>query len=180
MMAVFFGKFSKHFPDQINQGFYRTNRPEMFGELQPHDFVFAIGLGKIQLWKAIQYTDLEDGKHMDFEIIHSDLGINTSKFVLFRYFIINTDLTIFTIRQSQKAFFKIKLQSIEESDLVNKNLYHDDNNYQKIHVVENKEDIPEDLKEHDIFIYHENGLKFFNSSFVDPQIKTVLLIIHNK
>ncbi|MCT4648464.1 MAG: hypothetical protein N4A74_25985 [Carboxylicivirga sp.] len=51
-MAVFFGKFSDSFPDQINNGFYQTNRPAMFGTLSEKDLVFAIGMGKIQLWRA--------------------------------------------------------------------------------------------------------------------------------
>jgi hypothetical protein len=42
-MAVFFGKFSSDFPDQINDGFYKTSRHHMFGDLQPQDLVYAIG-----------------------------------------------------------------------------------------------------------------------------------------
>lgn len=128
-----FGKFSDKFPDQINDGFYRTNRPEMFGDLQPMDIVFAIGNHKVQLWRALGYENIGDEKQMNFEIISNDLKIDIPQLPIFKFFKINSDLVVHTIRQSAKAFFQIGLIGIAQEDLLNLELYHNENNYRSIH-----------------------------------------------
>ena len=108
-MAIHFGKFSDKFPAQIENGFYETDRHEMFGSLQVGDLVYAIGGGKIQLWKAKNWLVNGNFKKMEFEIIFNNLGINTNQFIAFNRFILSKTLIIYTMRQGQKAFYKIKI-----------------------------------------------------------------------
>lgn len=169
-MAVFFGKFSDKFPDQINDGFYRTNRPEMFGDLQPMDIVFAIGNHKVQLWRALGYENIGDEKQMNFEIISNDLKIDIPQLPIFKFFKINSDLVVHTIRQSAKAFFQIGLIGIAQEDLLNLELYHNENNYRSIHFLESKELIDFNLIEKDIFFYRGSEWHLFSNDFIERSL----------
>lgn len=171
-MAVFFGKFSDQFPDQIQNGYYKTNRPEMFGGLQSQDLVFAIGAGKIQLWQALEYQDIGDVKQMDFKIIHDNLNMSLPEFIQFRFFKINIDLIIHSFRQSQKAFFRIDLlDNFNENLLLDKIIYKDVNNYRNIQFVNGVNDIDKKLINRDIFIYKDKEWKIFESDFIDKSLR---------
>lgn len=170
-MNLFFGKFSRKFPDQINLGFYRTSRPEMFGDLEPQDIVYAIGGGKIQLWRAVAYEEVEGDRQMNFEILIDNLNINTSKLVLFKFFKINLDLVIYPIRQAQKAFFQIQhFDNIGDVDILSLETYHNEENYRNITFLDNIEEIPDDLIDKDIFLYKVDTWKLLNVDFIEDSI----------
>ena len=171
-MAVFFGKFADKFPDQIKNGFYRTNRPEMFGDLQPQDIVYAIGNHKIQLWRALEFENVGEEKQMNFEIISNDLKISIPQLPILKFFRINSDLVVHTIRQSAKAFFQIDIIGINQEDLLNLDLYRDKNNYRSCHFVESKEQIDHTLIEKDIFFYKESEWHLFSADFIETSIIT--------
>jgi len=173
-MAILFGKFSDKFPAQIENGFYETDRHEMFGSLEVGDLVYAIGGGRIQLWKAKKWTSNGDFKKMEFEIISNNLEINTNEFIAFDRFVLSKTLIIYTMRQGKKAFFEIKTnQGFQESDLLDLESYKKRQNYRSIRCFESYEQL-EDSRDHkhiDITLYKkENIWKILYPDFAENDV----------
>lgn len=171
-MAVLFGKFSDTIPEQIEKGFYKTLKHELFGSLAPNDLVFAIGNNKVQLWRAIEYKTFGDDKQMDFKIISSDLDISIAELVMFKFFELNTDLVIFTYRQSNRAFFPINLISgFNEGDLLNLSNYKKKENFREIVFVESGNGDVNKLSQENVTFQKNGKWSLINSSFIDLDLQ---------
>lgn len=141
-MAVFFGKFSGHFPEQIEHGYYETDRTEMFDTLEVGDHVFAIGNGIIQLWKAKEWSFNGTFKRMTFDKINTNLGIGTNQLISIKAFQLTKTLIIYTVRQGQKAFYSIQLVNPEQlNELLNLEFYSNHSNYRTISIVVSEAEI---------------------------------------
>ena len=62
-MILFFGKISTKFDKaQIEKGYYQAPKDSSwFNGIQPGDYSYTIGGGKIQLWQAKEW-DKQDGR----------------------------------------------------------------------------------------------------------------------
>jgi hypothetical protein len=140
-MKLFFGKISsKKEKDQITQGYYRaTKDSSCFNGIQPGDYCFTIGGGKIQLWKAKSWGKKTGDDVLEFDIIHNDLGINTKQLTAIKYFNLNMELVVLTVRstaKSRKAFFSIEYGSgFTEAILKDINTYNKNETFRKIHIL---------------------------------------------
>lgn len=173
-MAIYFGKFSDKFPTQIENGFYETDRHEMFGGLQVGDLVYAIGGGKIQLWKAKKWLNNGSSKKMEFEIISKDLGINTNEFIAFDRFVLSKALIIYTMRQGKKAFFEIMTTpAFKDSDLLDLNSYRKKENYRTLRCFSSEEQLDtSNFPRHiDVAIYKkDNNWQILNPGFAEIDV----------
>ena len=143
-MKIFFAKISNkpELGNQYDNGFYLSQKGSpAYGELNGVDinsepiYVFAITKGKgIGLWKATNWAADESKLH--FEIILSETALSIKSLSAFKYFQLNTNLIVFTSRQSKnKHFFEIKFQSnFTEDQLRNPNTYTNADNFRKIQV----------------------------------------------
>lgn len=175
-MKLFFGKLSgKLYPEQIEQGYYRAAKESSwFNGIQPNDYAYIIGGGKIQLWKAQEWTKKDGNDILKFDIIHSNLGINTKQLTAIKFFNLTMELVVLTVRstaKSKKAFFPIEFDSqiFTEEMLKDINLYKDNNNYRKVHILAAQSKPQKDSI--DIQLYKENNeWRLFNSSFISKDI----------
>ncbi len=95
-MNLFFGKISKKlYKDQIDEGYYRAPKESSwFNGIQPDDYAYIIGGGRIQLWQAQEWTKKEGNDILKFEIIHRNLGINTKQLAAIKYFTLTMELVV--------------------------------------------------------------------------------------
>lgn len=115
-MKIFFGKISTKIDKaQIENGYYRAlKESSWFNNIKPGDYSYIIGGGKIQLWKAKEWSKKDGNDILQFEIIHKDLGINTKQLTAIKYFTLSMELVVLTVRstaKSKKAFFPIEFKS---------------------------------------------------------------------
>jgi hypothetical protein len=174
-MKLYFGKISTiQEKEQISEGYYRAKRDSSwFNGIQPGDYCFIIGGGKIQLWKAKSWGIKLGDDILEFDIIHNDLGINTKKLTAIKYFYLTMELVVLTVRstaKSKKAFFPIEYKSkFNENILMDIETYKNDNTFRKIHILSTNEKPQNDST--DIQIYKENGeWHLFPCSFIKKNI----------
>lgn len=154
---VFFGKVT-NLRNQLQEKFYQTEDESWFGDLVEGAFVFIIGEGKIRLWRAKEWIQDDKLFRMNFEEIIEDTKLDTKALQAFKYFKLNIDLIVKTVRStamSRKAFFKINVHDdFSEEMLLDKTTYQNPENYRKIIVKPTLTDIVED--EFNIQIYKNN------------------------
>lgn len=174
-MKLYFGKIStKKEKEQITEGYYRaTKDSSWFNGIQPGDYCFTIGGGKIQLWKAKSWGKKSGDDILEFDIIHNDLGINTKQFTAIKYFHLTMELVVLTVRstaKSKKAFFPIEYGSgFKETMLKDINTYKKDDTFRKIHILSATEKIQDDST--DIQLFKKDGVwKLFPGSFISTDI----------
>lgn len=174
-MNLFFGKIStKIEKEQINGGYYRAAKESSwFNGIQPGDYSYIIGGGKIQLWQAKEWSKKAGDDILQFEIIYDDLGINTKDLTAIKYFFLTIELVVLTVRstaKSRKAFFPIKcISSFTETTLKDISIYKKDETYRKIHILGHKE--KPDTNSLDIQLFKEGGeWKLFPSIFINKNI----------
>lgn len=174
-MNLFFGKISKKVNSkQFIEGFYETNNPKMFNGIDVGDLCYIIADNRIQLWRADKW--LNNKRRLDFEIIHKNLGIKTKDLIALKFFQLDTQLVVLTVRQSPNAFYRINVidNNINEEVFTNINTYKDNTNYREIIVHNDFDSI--DNESIDINLYYENKeLKifipfFFSSGFFNTFI----------
>lgn len=174
-MKLFFGKIStKKEKDQITQGYYRAIKDSSwFNGIQPGDYCFTIGGGKIQLWKAKTWGKKSGDDVLEFDIIQNDLGINTKKLTAIKYFNLTMELVVLTVRstaKSKKAFFPIEYDSgFNETMLKDINTYKKDETFRKIHILSANEKPQSNST--DLQIYKKDGKwTLFPDSFISKDI----------
>lgn len=175
-MNLFFGKISKKlFKDQIDEGYYRAPKESSwFNGIQPGDYAYIIGGGRIQLWQAQEWTKKEGNDILKFEIIHGNLGINTKQLAAIKYFDLSVELVVLTVRstaKSKKAFFPIEFDSrnFTENTLKDINIYKDQNTYRKIHIIDPQSKPSQESE--DVQLYKEdNQWRLFSSTFISDRI----------
>lgn len=166
-MALFFGKFSSNYPAQYQQGFYRTNRHKMFGDLEIGDYVFVVGGGKVQFWQAERWEEEGSDKTMWFKIIFDSLPLNTNSLTAIKLFKQTKTLVVLSVRQGSKAFYPIELvDGVDFGQLMNRSFYDNKNHYLKIHYT-NK--VEENLdKEGDLVVVNDGTeLILYNQNQLD-------------
>lgn len=174
-MKLYFGKIStKKEKNQIAQGYYRaTKDSSWFNGIQPGDYCFTIGGGKIQLWKAKSWGKKSGDDVLEFDIIHSDLGINTKKLTAIKYFNLTMELVVLTVRstaKSKKAFFPIEFGSgFNETMLKDINTYKKDETFRKIHILSTNEKPQNNCT--DLQIFKKDGKwTLFSDNFISKDI----------
>ncbi len=121
-MALYLGKFSKNYPEQVQEKFYAAGPEgsEWYGGIKPGDYVFPIYEGKIgSLWKVKQYgnkTNLvrkEDAGVVLFDEVKSyDPPIRLSdEFLRYQYFELDLNL----LNKSSKSVKKCGFHKITTS-----------------------------------------------------------------
>ena len=175
-MNVFLGKInSKTEPrTQLDEGFYQAPKDgTWYNGIAIGDYAFMIGGNRIQLWKAQKWEKAPDGKEdrLYFEILQSDLGINTKKFAALKFFTVNMDLVVFSVRStgaSKKAFFKLTLnEKVNENSLEDIQTYRDSGNYRNIVISPEYRDFLDD----DIHLYRKQGALFlYPSKFLSHEL----------
>jgi len=172
---LYFGKISsKKEKEQIDQGYYRSTKDSSwFNGIQPGDYSFIIGGGKIQLWKAKEWSKKGGEDILQFEIIHNDLGINTKKLSAIKYFDLTMELVVLTVRstaKSKKAFFPIYYSTdFTEQMLKDESIYKNPDTFRKIHIL-NPSMKPNQSSE-DIQLYKkEKQWNIFNAPFISKNI----------
>lgn len=174
-MNLYFGKISsKKEKDQITQGYYRaTKDSSWFNGIQPGDYCYTIGGGKIQLWQAKSWGKKTGDDVLEFDIIHDDLGINTKQLTAIKYFNLTVELVVLTVRstaKSKKAFFQIKYsRDFTESMLTDIDTYKKDETFRKIHILSANEK-PQSSST-DLQIFKKDGKwTLFRGSFISQDI----------
>ncbi|WP_443939460.1 McrB family protein [Pedobacter sp. MW01-1-1] len=176
-MKIFFGRISiTNKPEQITEAYYQAVKgTTYFGDLNLIDnfslepvYVFMIADSKIHLWKAKHWGN--DGQNLYFEkVIENIEGMNGAWLQAFKFFYLNLDLIIFTIRRPfKKAFFKLDFdEELSEQVVVNPETYANEDNYRKIVLLSEK---PETNKL-DFQLYKENGVwKINETAFFDNEL----------
>jgi len=177
-MNIFFGKISQNFDTlQLQEGYYTAEKgSSWFGELNLEDYVYMIGGGKIQLWKAKKWIDKkEDQKErLSFEIIFDDTNLKVKDLVAFKYFKLSMNLVVKSTRSTaseKKAFFKLEYDQLglTEEKILNKTTYTLPENFRSI-----KSFLPDQVTQQDSYniqIQFENGkLKLLPIKNCDPEI----------
>ena len=174
-MKLYFGKISrKKEKEQITEGYYRSTKDSSwFNGIQPGDYCYTIGGGKIQLWKAKSWGRKSGDDVLEFDIIHNELGINTKKLTAIKYFNLTMELVVLTVRstaKSKKAFFPIEFSSqFSESLLKDTGTYRKDETFRKIHILATNE-MPQSNST-DVQLYKEGDeWKLFHSPFISKGI----------
>lgn len=174
-MKLFFGKIStKIDKTQIVNGYYRAAKESSwFNGIGPGDYSYTIGGGKIQLWQAKEWSKKDGHDVLQFNIIHSDLGINTKQLTAIKHFTLGMELVVLTVRstaKSKKAFFPIEFRpQFTEAMLKDINTYKNPDTFRRIHIL-GPNDKPDQTSE-DIQLYKEDQQwKLFNSSFIAKDI----------
>lgn len=169
-MNVFFGKISdKVETKQLTDGYYRAKRDSSwFNGIDIGDYCFMIGGKKIQLWKARQWSKRNNDDVLEFDILISDIGINTADLTSFIYFKLTMHLIIFPVRsagKAGKAFFPIIIKnSLTEEILKNPLTYKDKTNFRKTRILSSEVKINKDAE--DIQLYHtDQGWKIVKPMF---------------
>jgi len=174
-MKLFFGKISsKKEKDQITQGYYRaTKDSSWFNGIQPGDYCFTIGGGKIQLWKAKNWGKKSGDDVLEFDIIHNDLGINTKQITAIKYFNLTMELVVLTVRstaKSKKAFFPIEFsRDFTEALLKDINTYKIPDTFRRIHILPEGQ-TPQNNST-DLQLFKKDGAwSLYNASFISRDI----------
>jgi hypothetical protein len=175
-MNLFFGKISNKVDvDQIDGGYYQAeHHSSWFNGINLGDYAFIIGGGKIQYWKAKEWTTKNGNQILQFDILSNDLGINTKQLSAIRHFYLSKVLLVLTVRstaKSKKAFFPIQVidHSLNLEDFKNSAIYTNQDLYRKIRLLASKSQIKGNIS--DIQIYKENGVwKLNEASFIDPYL----------
>lgn len=174
-MKLYFGKIStKKEKDQITQGYYRAiKESSWFNGIQPGDYCFTIGGGKIQLWQAKSWGKKSGDDVLEFDIIHNDLGINTKQLTAIKYFNVTMELVVLTVRstaKSKKAFFPIEFRvEFNEAMLKDINTYKKDETFRKIHILSPNETLKSNST--DLQIYKKDGKwSLYKSNFISQDI----------
>lgn len=174
-MKLYFGKISsKKENKQITDGYYRAPKDSSwFSGIQPGDYCFTIGGGKIQLWKAESWGKESGDDILEFDVIHKDLGINTKQLTAIKYFNLTMELVVLTVRstaKSKRAFFPIEFSaSFTEAMLQDINTYKKEETFRKIHILSPKE--KPQTSSTDVQLYRESGTwKLFHSPFISQDI----------
>src|SRR5690606_28571776 len=130
IMNVYFGKISnKYNVNQIEEGFYEApKKSNWFNGIDIGDLAYVIGGGKIQLWKAEKWIELEgDQDRLYFEVLIPNLNLQIKDLVALKFFNLSTDLIVKTTRSTgveKKAFFPINIdESVEKENLIDDKLY---------------------------------------------------------
>ena len=159
-MKIFFGKISskEEFKDQIEHGYYSTSGTSMFNGIETGDYAFIVAGGRIQLWKASDWSVV--GRRLDFEVLIPDTGMDTKKLSAFRFFHLDIPLVVLTVRQtSKRAFFPIQFtKELTETMLRNPATYQDTGNFRKIQIIDSEVQI--DKSAMDIFLYKKDKVSF--------------------
>lgn len=101
-MRLFLGKFSKKYPEQIENTYYAAGAEgnNWYGEVKKGDYVFPCYKGKILgLWKTVGYAPLKNTVNptkdgvLQFEVIkeYDDVSVSND-FTKYKYFVHNLDL----------------------------------------------------------------------------------------
>ena len=175
-MNLFFGKISsKKEKEQIEQGYYRAvKKSSWFNGIEPGDYSFTIGGGKIQLWKAKEWSKKDGDDILQFDIIHNDLKINTKKLTAIKYFDLTMEMVVLTVRStamSKKAFFPIPFfkEKFTEQMLLEKTTYTNPKTFRNIHLLGSE--IKPDINSSNVQLYLDNKKwRMFSSSFVSSGI----------
>lgn len=174
-MNLYFGKISsKKEVEQLEQGYYRAKKESSwFNDIKPGDYSYIIGGGKIQLWKADKWSKKGGDDILEFEIVNSDLGINTKHLTAIKYFDLTMELTVLVVRstaKSKKAFFPIYYsKDFNEEMLINPITYNDPTLYRNIYLSEN-EIFPGGL-ENDLILYRkDDSWNLVYKDFIDTPI----------
>ena len=174
-MKIFFGKIStKIDPAQIENGYYKAAKESSwFNGIQPGNFSYTVGGGKIQLWQAKEWSKKEGHDILQFDIIHNDLGINTKQLTAIKYFTLTMELIVLSVRstaKSKKAFFPIEFKSqFTEAMLKDIKTYQNQDTFRKIHILGGSTK-PSQSSE-DVQLYkEEKQWKLFNSSFITKDV----------
>lgn len=176
-MNIFFGKISQNFdPVQLQEGYYTSDKgSSWFGELNLEDYVYMIGGGKIQLWKAKQWIDKkgEQEERLKFEIIFNDTHLKVKDLVAFKYFKLSMNLAVKSTRSTaseKKAFFKLEYDvDLTEEKILDKATYTIPENFRSIRSF--LPDQPTEQDSYNIQIRFENGkLKLLPIKNCDPEI----------
>lgn len=169
-MNLFFGKISnKYDVRQLSEGYYEAPLgSSWFGSLAPGDYVYLIGGQKIQFWRAKEWQTINDKNRMTFDILSTDLGLNTNQLIALNFFTLDKALMVLTSRSSRIAFFPIKYNiTLNPDNLSNPAYYQDYSLYRNI-VLKNKELL--NKSSNDIQLYFENDdLSIYKASFFDPE-----------
>lgn len=121
-MALYLGKFSSNFPEQIKEKFYAAGPEgsEWYGGIKPGDYVYPIYEGKIAiLWKVREYGEKQNLIHKEGpgvvlfdEIKTFDPPIRLSdEFLRYRFFELDLNL----LNKSSKSVKKCGFHKITTS-----------------------------------------------------------------
>lgn len=148
-MKLYFGRINinQEPKDQVSQAYYFAQKDtSYFGELNNIEdfdkelvYVFMIANGRIHLWKADHWGP--DGQNLYFKVIKENIdGLTGAWLAAFKYFYLNLDLIIFTIKRPfKKAFFDLNVDvAFTEEMLLNDETYQDEDNYRKIELLAHK------------------------------------------
>lgn len=170
-MNLFFGKISQLYDtDQIVKGFYEAQKDKSwFGEIMVGDYCYLIGGNKIQFWKAKEWQVVNGKDRLVFEIINSDLGINTSQLVALKFLKLSKALIVLTSRSSKVAFHRLTfLGSLTMEDLADSSLYKDSKLYRRI-ILTAEDSIVPDSQDIQIFKKIEK-LNLVKGDFYDSDV----------
>jgi hypothetical protein len=164
-MKLFFGRINinQEPKNQLKEAYYHAQKgTSYFGDLNniadfstESVYVFMIANSRIHLWKASHWG--EDGQNLYFEVIKEDIpDLNGAWFAAFKYFYLNLDLIVFTIKRPfKKAFFELKFDDIlTEKMILDDAIYQDDKNYREIKILNAKPTVPSK----DLQLYVENNV----------------------
>lgn len=177
-MKIFFGRINlKQNPtDQFEKAYYQSKRgTSYFSELNDYDsfeeesvYVFMIGGNTVELWKASHWG--KDGENLYFTKTGIDLDNMTRAWLAsFRYFYLNSDLIVFTVRRPyKKAFFNIGfIDEFTEKMLLNPMTYSNLENYRNIRLETSE---PESVTKDLIFFKNNKEWKFKSPAFFDESL----------
>lgn len=171
-MKLFFGKI-KHTTDnnQINGAYYQTLSPMKLGELQEGNYAFIISGKSIHLWKATRRVEIDGHSKMNFEVIHNNLPMNSSRFIAFRYFQLDSSLIVLSIRQSPKAFYPIQFEtSFTEEMLLDENIYTQEENFRKINILPSEKDVVTNSKDIQLYFDKNKHLQIVKAPYFDQSL----------
>jgi hypothetical protein len=146
-MKLFFGRINvnQEPKDQIKNAYYAAPKgTSYFGDLNSIEdfskepiYVFMIANSRIHLWKASHWG--EDGQNLYFTVVKENIPeLNGAWFAAFKYFYLNLDLIIFTIKRPfKKAFFSIQFDAdFTEELLLKDDIYQENASYRKIKLLQ--------------------------------------------
>ena len=150
-MKLFFGRININQPpkDQLSEAYYSAPKgTSYFGDLNHIEdfnvepvYVFMIANSRVQLWRADHWG--ADGQNLYFTVVKPELdGMNGAWLAAFKYFRVNLDLIVFTIKRPfKKAFFHVDFDPLfTEELLLNDATYADEENYRLIKLANKKPD----------------------------------------
>lgn len=177
-MKLFFGRINinQEPKNQISESYYHAPKgTSYFGELNTIEdfskesvYVFMIANGRIHLWKASHWGP--DGQNLYFNVIKENIEeLNGAWFAAFKYFYLNLDLIIFTIKRPyKKAFFELKVDDgFTENMLLADATFQDDANYRTIELLSEK---PNQSSKNLQLYQDQQEWKLGETLFADPTV----------